>query len=153
QSGTHQRGLGCTLAVTRHCRGHDRRVTQSMSELSEVRPARRELTPRPFGAEFNEFSAWLTRARVPGCAIAVTRAQAEPVVLSFGLAALDPPRPVDEQTQFHLFSGTKLYTATALMRLVDRGDVDLAAPMTHYLPELRLRYPISVLQLASHDSG
>lgn len=73
--------------------------------------------------------------------------------LVVGHATLDPPRRVESKTWFHLFSGTKLYTASAVMCLVDRGQLELDAPVTRYLPELPLRHPVTVRQLMAHASG
>jgi len=38
-------------------------------------------------------------------------------------------------TVYHLFSATKLYTATAIMQLVEAGRLGLDDPFTHHLPE------------------
>jgi CubicO group peptidase (beta-lactamase class C family) len=72
---------------------------------------------------------------------------------TWGRARLEPPRAVELDTVFHLFSGTKLYTATALMRLVEQGRVALDDSVQAHLPELPLRVPITLRQLASHSSG
>jgi hypothetical protein len=63
-------------------------------------------------------------ARVPGCAIAVTDASTTLARLFVGDAVLEPRRPVTAATVFHLFSGTKLYTAAALMVLAQAGRLD-----------------------------
>ena len=57
-----------------------------------------------------------------------------------------------------LGSVTKTYTATALMRLVAEGRVELEAPVRRYVPELRLAdeqaaAEITVLNLLNHTSG
>jgi len=95
----------------------------------------------------------LTGSGVPGCAVAVTYRDATPDVFTYGSASLSPPLPVSAETVFHLFSGTKLYTATALMLLVERGAVKLDEPIQRYLPSLKLRHEVTVRQLAAHDSG
>lgn len=99
-----------------------------------------------------EVERTLGRHGVPGCAVACWD-RGERRVWCFGRRRIDPPAPVTPSTRFHLFSGTKLYTATALMLLVDRGALDLDAPVTGYLPELRLSRPVTSRQLASHSSG
>lgn len=97
--------------------------------------------------------ARLEAARVPGAALAwVTRAGTTGLLLH-GYADLASRRPVDASTRFHLFSGTKLYTATAVMRLVERGVLDLDAPVRRHLPELPLRDDVTVAHLLSHASG
>jgi CubicO group peptidase (beta-lactamase class C family) len=49
------------------------------------------------------------------------------------------------------FSVTKPFAALCLLRLVDRGAVDLDAPMQRYWPEFRA--PASVRQVLSHQAG
>lgn len=62
--------------------------------------------------------------------------------------------PVEPATSFRLASVSKLITATAAMRLFDRGALDLDAPVQRYAPQLRLPWsPISARQLAAHISG
>ena len=58
-------------------------------------------------------------------------------------------------TKFRLGSITKQFTATLVMQLVEKGQIDLAAPITRYLPD----YPaktgtrITIHQLLNHTSG
>lgn len=92
-------------------------------------------------------------AHVPGFAAARVDADGSTSVWTHGLATLEPATPVAPGTLFRLFSGTKLYTATAMMALVQRGKLDLDESVTRYLPELELAHPITLRQLASHASG
>ncbi len=59
--------------------------------------------------------------------------------------------PMREDSVFDLASVTKVYTAIVLLRLVDRGLVDLAAPVRSYLPE----FPggATVAQLLAHTAA
>jgi CubicO group peptidase (beta-lactamase class C family) len=68
------------------------------------------------------------------------------------------PAAVDRDTLYVLGSVTKTYTATALMRLVAEGRVELDAPVRRYVPELRLAderaaAEVTVLNLLNHTSG
>ena len=60
-------------------------------------------------------------------------------------------------TVYRVGSVSKLFTDIALMQLVERGKVDLDAPVTRYLPDFRPRNPfgkpITLRQLMSHRSG
>ena len=100
-----------------------------------------------------ELTGALAVSGVPGCVLAVTDVNETLEVLTYGSASFSPSRPVSERAVFHLFSGTKLYTATALMLLVDRGIVELDQPIQRYLPAVGLKHEITVRQLAAHDSG
>ena len=87
-----------------------------------------------------QLEALLKRHKVPGCSVAARRGDQ---ALSFRFGSADPAdgRPVDDDTVFHLFSGTKLFTAAALMRLCERGAIDLDASIASHFPDLALRHP------------
>ncbi|MDT0451433.1 serine hydrolase domain-containing protein [Streptomyces hesseae] len=94
---------------------------------------------------------------VPGVAVGVLMDGRE-TYASHGVTSLDNPLPVDERTLFHLASVSKTFTATALMRLVEAGKVDLDAPVRRYVPELELADEetaerITVLNLLNHTGG
>ncbi|MFF4343016.1 serine hydrolase domain-containing protein [Kitasatospora sp. NPDC001540] len=94
---------------------------------------------------------------VPGAAVGVLSGGRE-IYASHGVTSLGNPMPVDEKTLFPLASVSKTFTATALMRLVAEGKVDLHAPVRRYVPELELAderaaAQITVLNLLNHTSG
>lgn len=60
------------------------------------------------------------------------------LVASLGVTNVDHPLQVTDSTLFQLGSTTKTYTASALMRKVEQGVLDLEAPLQSYLPELEL---------------
>lgn len=81
-----------------------------------------------------------------------------------------PGKPMTEDTVFRIFSMTKAIGSTAAMLLIDRGKLDLNAPVESILPDFakirvlegfdgdapRLRAPKSratIRQLATHTSG
>lgn len=79
----------------------------------------------------------MARLHVPGVALGVVDGDAE-YTAGLGVTNIDHPLPVDGDTLFQIGSTTKTVTATAAMRLVERGQLDLDAPVRAYLPELRL---------------
>lgn len=75
-----------------------------------------------------------------------------------GVTSIDNPLPVDERTLFLCGSTTKTFTATVVMQLVERGLVDLAAPVRTYLPGFRVEdekaaSSVTVSQLLNHTAG
>ncbi len=79
-------------------------------------------------------------------------------VACHGVTSIDNPLPIDRDTLFGLGSVSKTFTATALMRLVADGKVELEAPVRRYVPELKLAdeqvaAKITVLNLLNHTSG
>ncbi len=94
---------------------------------------------------------------IPGVAVGVW-ANGEEIYACHGVTSVDNPLPVDRDTLYLLGSITKTFTATALMRLVAEGRVELDAPVRRYVPELVLAdeqtaAKVTVLHLLNHTSG
>ncbi|MEO3876483.1 serine hydrolase domain-containing protein [Nonomuraea sp. B12E4] len=75
-----------------------------------------------------------------------------------GVTSTGNPLPVDRDTLFPVGSVTKTYTASALLRLVAEGRVELDAPVRRYVPEFVPADPgataeITVLNLLNHTAG
>jgi CubicO group peptidase (beta-lactamase class C family) len=100
-----------------------------------------------------ELEQLLAAARVPGASIAMTTAAARRHCFALGSATLEPRRAMSADSWLHLFSGTKLYTATAVLKLAQQAKLALDAPVRTYLPELPLRADVTVRHLLAHDSG
>ena len=64
---------------------------------------------------------------------------------------------ITDKTMYGIGSVSKMYTATAVMQLVDEGKIDLDTPITEYIPEFTMkdeRYKdITVRMLLNHSSG
>lgn len=95
----------------------------------------------------------LARSRIPGCSIAVVNRSVTLWSQGFGYADVETARPADSSTVYHLFSGTKLFTATAVLQLVEDGALDLEAEATTYLSDLPQLERIKLRHLLSHTSG
>lgn len=99
----------------------------------------------------------VARVGAPGCSMAWLHVDREGAAtrdaLVYGVTDAITREPVEPSTRFHLFSGTKLYTAAAVMRLVERRALELDAPVRTYLPELAVRESVTVRHLLSHASG
>ena len=95
--------------------------------------------------------------RVPGVALGVIE---NGVVTTRGLGVtnVEDPLPITEHTVFPIASISKTFAATAMMRLVEQGKVDLSAPVRRYLPEFRVRdeavsREVTVWNLLTHSGG
>jgi CubicO group peptidase (beta-lactamase class C family) len=98
-----------------------------------------------------------TKLEVPGVSVGVYL-DGEEIYAYHGVTSVENPLPVDEKTFFQFGSTGKTFTATAVMRLVDQGQIDLDAPVRKYVPELKLRDEdvadrVTVLQLFNHTAG
>jgi CubicO group peptidase (beta-lactamase class C family) len=108
----------------------------------------------PVGATVLEAMA---RLRVPGVAVGILADDHE-YTGGFGVTNVEHPLPVTADTLFQIGSITKTITGTAIMHLVERGALDLDAPVRTYLPELRLADAevaarVTLRHLLTHTAG
>ncbi|WP_067697017.1 serine hydrolase domain-containing protein [Nocardia jejuensis] len=94
---------------------------------------------------------------IPGVAVGIF-VNGREIFASHGVTSIENPLPVDENTLFAIGSISKPTTATALMRLVAEGAIDIEAPVRRYVPELNLpeeraAAEITVKQLLNHTAG
>jgi serine beta-lactamase-like protein LACTB, mitochondrial len=73
---------------------------------------------------------------------------------AFGSADLEQDVPASTQTLFRAASVGKWFTATAAMRLVEDGRLDLDSPVQKYCPQYPAKpWPVTSRQLLSHLAG
>jgi CubicO group peptidase (beta-lactamase class C family) len=94
----------------------------------------------------------------PAASIAVALNGVITYTKGYGVKDLQQGGEVDADTMFPIGSTTKMMTAGAIMQLRERGEVDLEAPITSYLPEYQLGHPwssddITLHYLMSHQTG
>jgi serine beta-lactamase-like protein LACTB len=98
-------------------------------------------------------AAALTRDRIPGLSVAVGKGN-EVRSFGFGHANLEHSVPVESLSPFRTASISKWLTATAALRLVDEGKLDLDAPVQKYCPQYpEQSWTITARQLLSHLAG
>src|SRR4051794_20061716 len=97
----------------------------------------------------------LRPARLPGLSPAVTRGGGLVSLAAFGQADVAPPVAATTTTRYLWFSMTKVVTATAALRLVDEGRLDLDAPVSEHLSWLPARSDgvPTTRQLLTHTAG
>lgn len=101
--------------------------------------------------------AAMDRVRVPGVAVGLL-VDGEEITEGFGVTSVENPLPIDATTLFQIGSITKTFTATAVMRLVEQGKLDLDVPIRTYLPNLRLAddavaQRVTLRHALNHTSG
>jgi CubicO group peptidase (beta-lactamase class C family) len=98
----------------------------------------------------------MRKQRIVGMSAVVTSGGRRVLAAGYGSADRGRRIPVTVDTVFPLASVTKLFTATAVMQLVERGAIDLDAPVSRYLPGMARtgagREP-TVRELLTHHSG
>jgi CubicO group peptidase (beta-lactamase class C family) len=92
--------------------------------------------------ELERVDAFVERAMrergIPGAALVVVHDGRIVHLKGFGEAD-SSGRSVTPQTPFRIGSSTKSFTALAVMQLVERGDIELRAPVRRYLPWFRVK--------------
>jgi CubicO group peptidase (beta-lactamase class C family) len=109
----------------------------------------------------DEVPSLLTEHNIPGMAVGICDATTVLWAAGFGTIQRNESRPVMTSTMFSVQSGTKMYTATAVMLAIQDGLVDLDEPVTSYLPEFTVRSRwesqperrITLRHLLSHTAG
>ena len=94
---------------------------------------------------------------IPGIAVGVLRPGRPDYARGFGTVRLGSDSAVTPSSIFHMASVTKPFVATAVLQLVEQGDVSLDSSITTYLPWFRMKDPryreITVRQLLTHTAG
>ena len=121
-----------------------------------------ETDPRGFGYPMNveALEAFLEekiqKSAVPGLSVAVVKSDGLVWTRGFGFADLATLTPATPAKSYLWFSMTKIVTATAALRLAERGNLDLDAPVTEYFAKFSAvsqPVPVTVRHLLSHSSG
>jgi len=101
-------------------------------------------------AKMKEFS-------VPGVALGIIDGSSL-TTRGLGVTTVEDSIPVNAHTVFPIASISKTFAATAMMRLVEQGKVDLRAPVRTYIPTFRVRdstvsRDVTVWHLLTHMGG
>jgi serine beta-lactamase-like protein LACTB, mitochondrial len=98
--------------------------------------------------------AEMSRQSIPGLSVAVVANGQMRWSEGYGLADVENAVPARPSTVYRLGSISKPVTATAIMQLVERGKIDLDAPVQKYcsaFPEKQ--WPITTREVLGHLSG
>ncbi|HEX6942531.1 MAG TPA: serine hydrolase domain-containing protein [Gemmatimonadaceae bacterium] len=132
--------------------------------LAAVRPALADSTPKIDRNELSAFvDSFMTGAIArpndpPGVSFVFVQDGRIVLMRGYGLADIARNRKVDpETTVWRIGSISKTFTATAVMQLVDRGEVDLDAPVDRYIHRVSIPKtfpePITPRHLLTHTAG
>jgi CubicO group peptidase (beta-lactamase class C family) len=99
----------------------------------------------------------MKRLDVPGVSIGVWHNNQE-FSAGLGITSVDNPLPVTPDTLFQIGSISKTFTGSLLMQQVEKGRLDLDAPVRTYLPKLQLADPqvaerVTTRHLLTHTGG
>ena len=119
-------------------------------------PAR--VDPRDLAAFADSiFPAEMARENIPGAAFVFVQNGEVVLARNYGVADIERRQPVGPDTIWRVGSISKVFTATAVMQLVDRGQVDLDAPVDRYVHRVTIpatySQPVTVRHLLTHTAG
>jgi CubicO group peptidase (beta-lactamase class C family) len=96
----------------------------------------------------------LKSSGAPGGAVAVVQGNRIAHLKGYGLANVETSQRVTPDTLFRIGSTTKIFTAAAVLTLVDQGKLDLSKPISTYVKRLDPAIgSLTTHQLLSHTAG
>ncbi|GAB4518917.1 MAG: hypothetical protein Tsb004_29720 [Allomuricauda sp.] len=123
-------------------------------ETSIVKTALGEKLEREFSPYLIQFSKVND---LPGVVVGVTKNGQLIYAKALGYRNVDTGRKMELNSVFHMASISKLFVATAILQLVEQGELDLDDPIVKHLPYFKLnddRYRrITIAHVLSHVSG
>ncbi|MGI8835491.1 MAG: serine hydrolase domain-containing protein [Pyrinomonadaceae bacterium] len=104
------------------------------------------------------FAQQMARLHIPGAVIAIVKDGKVLFTKGYGYADIEKKTPaVPNKTIFRIGSITKVFTATAVMQLADRGKISLKDDVNRYLKAFQVpatyHQPITFANLLTHTSG
>jgi CubicO group peptidase (beta-lactamase class C family) len=94
-----------------------------------------------------------TKDHTPALSVAIAENGRIVYAHAFGVADLASKTPATPETRFRIGSVTKVFTAVAVMQLVEAGRMRLDAPLAAYLPDAPHATEVTIRQLLNHTSG
>jgi CubicO group peptidase (beta-lactamase class C family) len=94
---------------------------------------------------------------VPGVALGIAK-NGQVTLRGFGVTNVDDPQPLTPDTLMTIASISKTMTATAIVKLVEQGRVELKGTVRTYLPDFTVQDPattrdVSLWHLLTHSPG
>ncbi len=135
------------------------RVAMALTAVTLAQPAaaansRHELRPQQVTALRALITTLMTEQRAPGASFAIGLDGELLWSEGFGLADVENNVRATPLTAYRSASIGKPMTATAVMALSERGNLDLDAPVQKYCPAFPQKaWPITTRELLSHTSG
>lgn len=100
-------------------------------------------------------AAELTRSRAPGFTVAVVANGALVYAKGYGVANVETGQPMQADMLLRVGSVAKMVTGSMLAELASRGQLEMQAPISRYLPSLAGRRvgTVTTHQLMTHNAG
>lgn len=99
----------------------------------------------------------MTENKIVGLSLGIVKNGEIFYLKGYGTREVRKEEPVDSFTNFLTCSISKLFTATAIMQLVEGGKIDITKKLTDYVPDFVMKDPrykeITIEQMLTHTSG
>jgi len=134
-------------------------VSTSAAQTSTDTKSKVVLNQENVSTFINEyFTANMEKYNVPGAAVSVVKDSEEIFKAGYGFSNLETSEPViPDSTTFPAGSVSKLFTASAIMKLYQEGKIDLNENIQTYLDTIKIQNPfnepITCNNLLTHSSG
>jgi serine beta-lactamase-like protein LACTB len=119
--------------------------------------------PERYAAAVQALDHFITREvadkQLPALSVALVDDQSVIWAKGYGFQDAAKRTPATAETVYRVGSVSKLFTDLAVMQLVEKGQLDLDAPVTNYLPDFHPtnpfepKKPITLRQMMAHRSG
>jgi len=126
---------------------------------AQVAPTNNLTNPKELEALLDPiFAERMEKLHIPGAVISIVKDGKVFFTKGYGVADIDKKTPViPDKTIFRIGSITKVFTATAVMQMADRGKINLNADVNKYLTGEKVpntfSQPITFASLLTHTSG
>lgn len=125
-----------------------RTLTSSVVSNVQTSPGKEKPVTTQGSANLHQFISELYKAAypeevAPGIAVVVVKDDQVVYFEGFGYADLEAKRKVTPRTVFYIASATKPFVGLSAALLNEDKKIDLDAPLSRYLPTLRLQPPLS----------
>jgi CubicO group peptidase (beta-lactamase class C family) len=137
----------------------DANASTEQPEYSVTRDEPGLTDPDELEAFMDEFvQGQMDEHHIPGATVAVVKDGVSILVKGYGYSNVEKQTPVSaDETFFRVGSVSKLFTWTAVMQLVEKGQLDLNTDINMYLADFRIpdtfTEPITLSHLLTHTPG
>jgi CubicO group peptidase (beta-lactamase class C family) len=92
-------------------------------------------------------------SNTPGAAVLIARDGKKLLEKGYGLAQVEVRTPITCDTRFRVGSITKQFTAAAILKLQEQGQLNINDPISKYFPDWPKGRAVTLRHLLTHSSG
>ncbi|MEF8832747.1 MAG: serine hydrolase [Candidatus Thermoplasmatota archaeon] len=95
---------------------------------------------------------WMSENKVPGMSVSIVKGEDKIYARGFGARDLKENPPATPDTLYGMASVTKSFTALAILKLVERKEIELEDKISKYVP-VKWNNNVTIQDLLTHSSG